>query len=54
MPVFHQLIAGFTRNQPNYGLLVFMRDYDDLGKPVKAGETIPPGGNGAQRARSRW
>src|SRR4051794_31331995 len=37
-----QLIAGFTRNQPNYGLLVFMRDFDDLGKPVKAGERRVP------------
>jgi hypothetical protein len=37
-----QLIAGFTRNQPNYGLLVFMRDVDDVGKPAKAGETISP------------
>ena len=37
-----QLIAGFTRNQPNYGLLVFMRDFDDVGKPVKAGETNSP------------
>lgn len=30
-----QLVAGFSRNQPNYGLLVFMRDYDDLGKAAK-------------------
>ena len=30
-----QLVAGFSRNQPNYGLLVFMRDFDDLGKPVR-------------------
>lgn len=33
-----QLVAGFSRNQPNYGLLVFMRDYNDLGKPKKAAE----------------
>jgi hypothetical protein len=37
-----QLIAGFTRNQPNYGLLVFMRDFEDVGKPVKAGERKVP------------
>jgi len=35
-----QLIAGFTRNQSNYGLLVFMRDFNDLGKPKKAGERL--------------
>jgi len=37
-----QLVAGFTRNQPNYGLLVFMRDFDDLGKPPKPGEKTAP------------
>jgi hypothetical protein len=35
-----QLMAGFTRNQSNYGLLVFMRDFDDVGKPRKAGERV--------------
>lgn len=35
-----QLIAGFTRNQSNYGLLVFMRDFSDVGKPRKAGERL--------------
>ena len=33
-----QLAAGFSRNQTNYGLLTFMRDFDDLGKPLKGGE----------------
>ena len=37
-----QLVAGYTRNQPNYGLLVFMRDFNDLGTPPKAGEKLPP------------
>ncbi len=27
-----QLVAGHTNNQPDYGLLVFMKDFDDLGK----------------------
>ena len=29
-----QLVAGFSRNQPDYGLLVFMRDFSDLGSPI--------------------
>jgi len=37
-----QLVAGFTRNQPDYGLLVFMRDFEDVGKPVCAGERVAP------------
>ena len=37
-----QLVAGFARNQPNYGLLVFMRDFDDLGKPPRPGERLAP------------
>jgi hypothetical protein len=36
-----QLVAGFVRNQPNYGLLVFMRDFSDLGKPARPGERMP-------------
>jgi hypothetical protein len=36
-----QLVAGFVRNQPNYGLLVFMRDFADLGKPARPGERMP-------------
>ena len=38
----NQLVEGFTRNQPDYGLKVFMRDYDDLGKPRQPGERLPP------------
>jgi len=38
-----QLIEGFTRNQPDYGLKVFMRDYSDIGKPSQPGERRPPG-----------
>jgi hypothetical protein len=37
-----QLVAGFTRNQPNYGLLVYMRDFNDLGKPPRPGERLLP------------
>ncbi len=36
-----QLVAGFSRNEPNYGLLAYMRDFDDLGKPLKKGERGP-------------
>lgn len=35
-----QLVAGFTRNQANYGLLVYMRDFADLGLPPQPGETL--------------
>jgi hypothetical protein len=35
-----ELVEGFSRNQPNYGLLVFMRDFDDLGKPARPGERL--------------
>ena len=35
-----QLAAGFDRNRSNYGLLVHMRDYDDLGKPPRPGERL--------------
>lgn len=37
-----QLVAGFSRNQPDYGLVVFMRGFKDLGRPVRAGERLPP------------
>ena len=37
-----QLVAGFSRNQPNYGLLVFMRDFADVGKPARPGERLVP------------
>jgi len=36
-----QLVAGYERNQPNYGLLVFMRDFKNLGLPFKPGEIKP-------------
>ena len=38
----NQLDAGFTDNLANYGLRVFMRDFADLGSPVKAGERAQP------------
>ncbi len=38
----NQLVEGFTRNQPDYGLKVFMRDFHDLGKPRQPGERLPP------------
>jgi hypothetical protein len=38
----NQLDAGFTDNLANYGLKVFMRDFADLGSPVKAGERAQP------------
>jgi len=37
-----QLVAGFSRNQANYGLEVFMRDFNDLGAPPKPGERLAP------------
>lgn len=37
-----QLAAGFNRNQLNYGLEVFMRDFADLGKPLRPGERHAP------------
>jgi hypothetical protein len=38
----HQLVEGFTRNQPDYGLKVFMRDFEDVGKPRQPGERLSP------------
>jgi len=35
-----QLAAGFNRTQLDYGLKVFMRDFDDLGKPPQPGERL--------------
>ena len=35
-----QLIAGWERNMPDYGLYVFMRDWNDLGSPPKPGERL--------------
>jgi hypothetical protein len=37
-----QLVAGYSRNEPNYGLLVFMRDFADLGAPPRPGERLAP------------
>ena len=37
-----QLVAGFDHNRANYGLTVYMRDYNDLGKPPKPGEKLAP------------
>ena len=37
-----ELAAGYEYNRPNYGLTVFMRDWDDLGKPLKEGERRAP------------
>lgn len=35
-----QLVEGFSRNEPNYGLIVFMRDFNDVGLPPRAGERL--------------
>ena len=35
-----QLTAGFDRNQEDYGLKVFMRDFEDVGKPPQPGERL--------------
>ena len=35
-----QLVAGFDRNRANYGLTVYMRDLEDLGKPPRPGEQL--------------
>jgi len=37
-----ELVAGFSRNQPNYALFVFMRDFNDLGTPPRPGERLAP------------
>lgn len=34
----NQLAEGFTLNQKDYGLHVYMRDYSDVGKPLQPGE----------------
>jgi hypothetical protein len=34
----NQLTAGFTNNRPDYGLNVYMRDFSDLGQPLRPGE----------------
>jgi hypothetical protein len=37
-----QLSEGFTRNLKDYGLKVYMRDFDDVGKPPQPGEKTAP------------
>ena len=37
-----QLVAGYEYNRPNYGLIVFMRDWLDLGSAMKEGERRAP------------
>ncbi len=37
-----ELVEGFSRNQPNYGLLVYMRDFNDVGLPPQPGEKLVP------------
>lgn len=37
-----QLVEGFSRNSPSYGLLVFMRDFNDVGTPPEPGERQAP------------
>ena len=37
-----ELVEGFSRNRPDYGLTVYMRDFADVGQPTKPGETRAP------------
>lgn len=37
-----QLVAGFDHNRQDYGLTVYMRDYEDVGKPPRPGERPLP------------
>jgi len=37
-----QLVAGFDHNLADYGLTVYMRDFEDIEKPVKPGERLAP------------
>jgi hypothetical protein len=37
-----QLTEGFDRNQRDYGLTVYMRDFADVGKPRQPGERVGP------------
>ena len=37
-----QLVAGFDHNTADYGLTVYMRDYEDVGKPPRPGEKLSP------------
>lgn len=37
-----QLVAGFDHNRDDYGLTVYMRDFEDIGKPKRPGERLSP------------
>lgn len=37
-----QLVSGFEHNTPVYGLMVFMRDFGDVGLPAQPGEKRAP------------
>jgi len=37
-----QLVAGYSRNSPSYGLVVHMRDFADLGSAPRPGEVLAP------------
>ena len=37
-----ELVQGFSRNQADYGLVVYMRDFSDIGMPAKPGEKVAP------------
>ena len=37
-----ELVAGYEYNRPNYGLTVFMRDWNDLGAALQPGERSAP------------
>lgn len=37
-----QLVAGYDHNRANYGLTVYMRDLEDVGKPARPGERLAP------------
>jgi hypothetical protein len=38
----NQLVEGYEYNRPNYGLNTFMRDFSDLGHPLRPGERTAP------------
>ncbi len=38
----NQLVAGYSRNQPNYALFVVMRDFKKVGTPLRPGERQAP------------
>lgn len=37
-----ELVEGFSRNRPDYGLTVYMRDFADVGQPTRPGEKRAP------------